>query len=267
MVFEDLKTPCLDEGVRQKVTDDENLAELKKIEVLTSCLNARDEAEAESAFDDYAELNRFAGLQVVELEATSYTGHIKLLNAVTWYLSKTLNESPESDIEYSPAEVNERIIALALPGNPLRKKEALIWFEEEVFDLLPAYTVAGRPTWLFEEDEGDARTLLSSPERVALPCRLGLPEPKLWGDPPHTYPRGLEFVGFAFAGGVVEGPKRPTALDGCYDSVKKIWIIGGRSAPLPHGPDEMKSLGGLQELVAEPPLLSNTIGNVYVFKN
>jgi hypothetical protein len=267
MAIEDIETPHMDVGVRQKVANDANLQADKKEEVLTACQVALSEDETALAFDGIAENNRLVGVQAVELEATQFVGHIKIIDAVSWYLAKTLNSIPDRGIDYSPAEVKGRVRALALPGNPLSKAEALLWFEEEVFDQLPNYAVAGRPTWLFETDDGDARALLGSSGGPTLPCRLGLPEPKLWGEPPYVYPRGLEFVGFAFSGSTLTGPKRPTALDGSYDSVKKIWIIGGRTEPLPHGPEDMRLLGGLKEVVAEPPLLSNAISNVYVFEN
>ena len=140
------------------------------------------------------------------------------------------------------------------------------WFERKVFSNLPEYAVAGRPAWLFASDDGDARTLLGSDDNTTLPCRLGLPEPEFWGEPPYKYPRGLEFVGFAFSGDKLKNSKPATVLDNNYEAIKKIWVIGGRTQPLPHGPEHMKRLGGLKEVVAEPPLLS-TFDSVYVFKN
>ena len=56
-------------------------------------------------------------------------------------------------------------------------------------------------------------------------------------------------------------------MDGDYESVKKIWQIGGRTQPLPHGPDEMKALGGLPEVVSEPVSLSLIHTMIYVFDN
>lgn len=265
MPIEDIETPFLDPIVRQRLVDDDNLDDAKTEEALTHCqVGAEDEVEA--AFNEFAAGNRLVGIQAVELDAGEWVGHIKRIDAVTRYLSGALNDLPGSPRDFSPAQVEARIRALALPGSPLSKKEALLWFEEEVFDQLPNYTVAGRPTWLFEADGGDARSLLASTECSTLPCRLGLPEPLLWGDPP-VYPRGLEFVGFAFSGDNFDGGRRPTALDGDYDSVRKIWIIGGRTQPLPHGPDDMKALNGLGEVVSDPPLLSNAVNNVYVFLN
>jgi len=265
MPIEDIETPFLDPTVRQRLIDDDNLEDAKTEEALTHCqVGAEDEVE--TAFNAFATGNRLVGIQAVELDAGEWAGHIKRIDAVTRYLSDALNNLPGSPGDFSPAQVEARIRALALPGRALSKTEALLWFQEEVFDQLPNYTVAGRPTWLFEADGGDARSLLASTECSTLPCRLGLPEPLLWGDPP-IYPRGLEFVGFAFSGDNFDGGRRPTALDGDYDSVRKIWIIGGRTQPLPHGPDDMKALNGLWEVVSEPPLLSNAVNNVYVFLN
>ena len=266
MAIEDVETPYLDPIVRQRLVEDDNLDEAKTQEALTHC-QANDQDEVKASFNAFAAANRLVGLQAVELDAGDWVGHIKRIDAVTWYLSRQLNSLPGAHTVYSSTEVEERIRALALPGNPLSKREALLWFQEEVFDQLPEYTVSGRPTWLFEADGGDARSLLASTECSTLPCRLGLPEPLLWGDPPHFYPRGLEFVGFAFSRDRFDDGRRPTALDGDYDSVKKIWIIGGRTRPLPHGPEDMKALDGLGELVSEPPLLSNGVENVYVFVN
>lgn len=267
MEFDDIETPFMDADVRQKITADPNLANDKKLATLTACTAAANESDTATLFDDCAEANRLVGQMMIALEADEFAGHIKLLDAVSWFLSRTLNDHPENEEEYTPNVVDERVRSLSLPGMPLRKKEALLWFEEEVFEKLPEYTVAGRPTWLFQADDGDARLLLQTEEIKTLPCRLGLPEPRLWGDPPHSYPTGLEFVGFAFSGEAVDGARRPTALDGSYKTVKMIWVIGGRTEPLPHGPTEIKEMGGLMELVAEPPLLSKTIDNVYVFEN
>ncbi len=266
MDIDDIETPFLDEIVRQRIVDDSNLDDDKTEEVLMQC-QAPSEGEVEAAFDKFAEANRLVGIQTVQLDADKWVGHIKRIEAVAWYLAETLNDQPGARSVYSTTEVERRIRASALPGNPLSKIEALLWFEEEVFDRLPNHKVAGRPTWLFESDDGDARSLLGTPLCSTLPCRLGLPEPLLWGDPPYTYPSGLEFVGFAFAGGAFEGGRRPTALDGSYDSVKRIWIIGGRTQPLPHGPAEMKALNGLPEVVSEPPLFSSGLKNVYIFQN
>ncbi|MFD2174845.1 hypothetical protein [Rhodobacter lacus] len=266
MKIEDIETPFLDAIVRQRLVDDENLDDSKTKEALQHCQGA-DELQVESAFDYFAAANRLVGVQAVELSSVEWVGHIKRIDAITSYLSKRLNALSGAHSIYSTTEIEERIRALALPGAPLSKREALLWFEEEVFDQLPDCAVAGRPTWLFEADEGDARTLLGSSECSTLPCRLGLPEPLLWGHQPYEYPKGLEFVGFALAGSEFEGGKRPTALDGSYDSVKKIWIIGGRTQPLPHGPESAVALGGLREIVSEPPLLSRAVKNVYVFVN
>ena len=265
MTIRDIDTPFLDPIVRQRLVHDDNLDDAITEEALTHC-QAGSEDEVEDAFNAFAAGKRLVGVQAVELDAETWVGHIKRIDAVTWYLSEKLNHLPGTDAVYSPAQVEARVRALALPGNSLSKREALLWFEEEVFDQLADYAVAGRPTWLFEADHGDARSLLASSECSTLPCRLGLPEPLLWGDPPHVYPRGLEFVGFAFSGEKLERGRRPTALDGDYDSVRKIWIVGGRTQPLPHGPEEMKALNGLGEVVS-PPLLSNAVNNVYVFLN
>jgi len=264
---ENILTDFMDTDVRQKIVTDENLEEIKKTEVLTACKPASNEDEVENLFNAYACQNRLVGLKAVVMSSAQFVGHIKTIDSVSWYLAKTLNQLPERAVDYTEREIVEHIRALALPGQPLRKREALLWFEEEVFDVLPTYTISSEPSWLFEDDGGDARTPLGSSENSSLPCRLGLPEPKLWGDPPYHYPRGIEFVGFAFPGDTVKDARRPTALDGDYDSVKKIWIIGGRTQPLPHGPDEMIEKGGLLEIVSEAVNLSKCIQNVYVFEN
>lgn len=254
----------MDAGVRQKIIDDPNLAESHKRRVFTACASADNETEIERNFNAYAEKHRLIAIRPVKLDETHHVGHIKIINKVIQDLKQALEES--DDIKQSTGVLKNRIRALALPDSSLGKKEAMEWFERKVFSKLPGYPVAGRPAWLFASDDGDARTLLDSVDNMTLPCRLGLPGPEFWGEPPYNYPHGLEFVGFAFSGDKIKNPKPATVLDNNYDAIKKIWVIGGLTQPLPHGPKHMKALGGLKEIVAEPPLFS-TFDSVYVFEN
>ena len=253
----------MDAGVRQKIIDDPNLAESHKRRVFTACASADNETEIERNFNAYAEKHRLIAIRPVKLDETDHVGHIKRIRKVIQNLKQALEKS--DGIKRSTGLLENRIRALALPDSSLGKKEAIEWFERKVFSKLPGYAVAGRPTWLFASDDGDARTLLDSADNMTLPCRLGLPDPEFWGEPPY-YPRGLEFFGFAFSGDKLKNPKPATALDNNYDTIKKIWVVGGRTQPLPHGPEHMKALGGLKEIVAEPPLFS-ICDSVYVFEN
>ena len=258
----------MDAGVRQKIIDDPNLAKKHKLKVLTACKSAGNETEIERNFNAHAEKYRLIAIGSVKLETTDYVGHIKIIKKVIQHLKKALEES--DGIKQSTGVLENRIRALALPNSSPGNKEAMDWFERNVFSKLPKYAVTGRPAWLFESDDGDARILLGSvdntTDNTTLPCRLGLPEPEFWGEPPYKYPRGLEFVGFAFSGDKLKKPKPATVLDNNYEAIKKIWVIGGRTQPLPHGPKHMQVLGGLKEIVAEPPLFS-TFDSVYVFEN
>ena len=255
----------MDAGVRQKIIDDPNLAEQHKDEVFAACESADNETEIEQNFNEYAEKHRLIAIGSVKLKKTDYVGHIKRIKKVIQYLKEALEK--RDGIKQSTGVLENRIRALALPNSSLGNKEAMDWFERNVFSKLPGYAVTGRPAWLFASDDGDARILLGSDDNTTLPCRLGLPEPELElpGEPP-KYPRGLEFVGFAFSGNKIKNPKPVTVLDNNYKAIKKIWVIGGRTQPLPHGPEYMRALGGLKEIVAEPPLFS-TCDSFYVFKN
>ena len=264
MEINDFVVKHMDAGVRQKIIDDPNLAKEHKLKVFAACKSADNETEIERNFNAYAEKHRLIAIGSVKLETTDYVGHIKRIKKVIQHLKKALEEN--DGIKQSTGVLENRIRALALPNSSLGKKEAMDWFERKVFSKLPGYAVAGRPAWLFASDDGDARTLLDSVDNTTLPCRLGLPEPKLWGESPYNYPHGLEFVGFAFSGDKLKKPKPATVLDNNYEAIKKIWVIGGRTQPLPHGPAHMKALGGLKEIVAEPPLFS-TFDSVYVFEN
>lgn len=253
----------MDAGVRQKIIDDPNLAQKHKDEVFAACKSADNETEIERNFNAYAEKHRLIAIRSVKLKKTDYVGHIKTMDSVIWHLKKAMEESDGA--KQSTGVLEERIQKLVSPS-PLEKKEAMDWFERNVFSKLPEHAVAGRPAWLFESDDGDARILLGSDDNTTLPCRLGLPEPKSCGEKPGKCQDELEFVGFAFSGDKIKNPKPATVLDGDYEKIKKIWVIGGRTQPLPHGPEYMKALGGLKEIVAEPPLFS-TFDSVYVFKN
>ena len=263
-VYETVVVKHMDAGVRQKIIDDPNLAEEHKFNVFAACKSAKIETEIEQNFNAYAERHRLIAIDSVKLKATDYVGHIKTIRKVIEHLEKALAKSDGS--KQSTGVLANRIRALALPDSSPDKRAAMVWFERNVFSKLPGYAVAGRPAWLFESDDGDARTLLNSVENTALPCRLGLPGPEFWGEPPYKYPPELEFFGFAFSADKIKNPKPATVLDNNYEAVKKIWIIGGRTQPLPHGPEHMKKLGGLKEIVAEPPLFS-TCDSFYVFKN
>ena len=254
----------MDAGVRQKIIDDPNLAKEHKLKVFTACENADNETEIERNFNAHAEKHRLIAIGSVKLEKTDYVGHIKTMKKLIQHLKKALEEI--DGIKQSTGVLENRIRALGSPNDSLDKKEAMDWFKRKVFSKLPEYAVAGRPAWLFASDDGDARTLLGSDDNTTLPCRLGLPGAEFWGEPPYKYPRGLEFVGFAFSKDKLKNSKPATVLDNNYEAIKKIWVIGGRTQPLPHGPEHMKRLGGLKEIVAEPPLFS-TFDSVYVFKN
>ena len=254
----------MDAGVRKKINDDPNLAKEHKLEVFAACENADNEEEIERNFDAYAKQHRLIAIGSVKLKTNDYVGHIKRIKKVIQYLKEALEK--RDGVKQSTGVLENRIRALALPNDSPGKKEAMDWFERKIFSKLPGYAVAGRPAWLFASDDGDARILLSSDDNKTLPCRLGLPEPKLWDDSPYKYQDGLEFVGFAFSGDKIKNSKPATVLDNNYEAIKKIWVIGRRTQPLPHGPKHMKKLGGLKEIVAEPPLFS-TCDSFYVFKN
>ena len=264
MEINDSVAKHMDAGVRQKIIDDPNLAKEHKLKVFTACESADNATEIERNFNAHAEKHRLIAIGSVKLETTDYVGHIKRIKRVIQHLKKALEKS--DGIKRSTGVLENRIRALALPDSSPDKKEAMDWFKREVFSKLPGYAVAGRPAWLFASDNGDARTLLGSVDNTTLPCRLGLPGPEFWGEPPYKYPRELEFVGFAFSGDKLKKPKPATVLDNNYGVVKKIWVVGGRTQPLPHGPNHMQALGGLKEIVAEPPLFFN-FDSVYVFKN
>lgn len=264
---DEIETPFMDANVRKKIVDDENLHQDHKSGVLHACMGKEDEEAVKSAFKGYAEGNRLVGLAQLDCEDDQYLGHIKTLESVARYLSQKLRDEAGENSGFEEHRIAEHLRSMSLPEKSLPRREATAWFEEEVFSRFPYYVVSGRPSWVFEGQDGDARKLLSSEDCSSLPCRLGLPDPMLWGDPPYSYPRGIEFVGFAFKGANLVSVRRPTALDGDYDSVKKIWKPGGRTEPLPHGPEEMLSKGGLDEAVCEPVHLSEGIENVYLFEN
>lgn len=228
----------MDAVVLQKIRHDPNLAEEDRRKVFTACESADNETEIERYFNAYAEKHRLIATRSVKLKTTDYVGHIKRIKKVIRHLKKALEKN--HGIKQSTGVLENRIRALALPNSSPGNKEAMDWFERNVFSKLPKYAVTGRPAWLFESDDGDARILLGSvdntTDNTTLPCRLGLPEPEFWGKPPYKYPRELEFVGFAFSGDKIKNPKPATVLDNNYEAIKKIWVIGGepnrcRTAP------------------------------------
>lgn len=257
---------ALDNDVKAKLLNDDGLPTALRDRVFDECDSLRTEAESATRFDDIAASNRLSSSIGLTPESDEVLGHIKAINGFAAYLTSRLN-----DLELVPRfhedDVKEIFRAATFPTSTQNKRDADLWITEEVLDRLPTYTLSGRPSWIFRDASGrDARSLLAGHDRHMLPCRLGLPEPDFWGTPA-IYKRGIEFVGFAFAGTAVFNPRRPTALDGCYDSVKKIWITGGVTCPLPHGPQEMRDAGGLPEVVAEPVLLADAVRDVYVFRN
>jgi len=260
-LFEDIVVEHMDAGVRSKIVDDPNLPDTRKEAVLRQCQVADDEGSVSEAFGSYATTSRLVGLTVPALNAADHLGHIKTVESVARYMAWKLGRL-EVDV------IQDHLRALSYAKTSLERREAVLWIEEELLGRFPNYTVSSRPSWLFEREvDRSVPEIFSAPNCGALPCRLGLPEPMLWGDPPYHYPRNIEFIGFSFEVTSVVGARRPTALDGDYESVKKIWQIGGQTQPLPHGPDDMKALGGLPELVSEPVRLSLTQTTIYVFDN
>lgn len=257
---------ALDNEVRAKLLDDDGLPAVLRDRVLAGCDSLPTEAESATRFDEIAAGSRLSSSIGLPPQPGEVLGHIKAINGFASYLTSRLNDL-EPVPRFHEDDVKEIFRAATFPTSTQNKRDADLWIAEEVLDRLPTYTLSGLPSWIFRDAvRGDARELLGGRDRHMLPCRLGLPEPDFWGTPA-IYKRGIEFVGFAFAGAVVFNPRRPTALDGCYDSVKKIWITGGVTCPLPHGPQEMRDAGGLPEVVAEPVLLAHAVRDVYVFRN
>ena len=258
----------LDERVYENITGDEYLPDGKKAEVLSVCRSLPTEEATGNAFNGFAQKNRLVGALIVPLEDNERVGHIKTIHSAARYLAVRLTRYLSDGDAIEEHRVVDKFRAVAQPTITQDKREALAWFEDELFSREPGYTLSGSPAWLFrEEAEWDARKLLGSPEAHSLPCRLGLPEPLLWGAPPYSYTPGIEFIGFALTVDSVPNARRPTALDGDYDTVKRAWIFGGRTRPLPHAPKKMQDAGGLLELVCQPPKLASALGSVYVFEN
>lgn len=262
------KPPFLDDQVFRNIVEDNNLPKVIGTNFLGQCSGLADESEVIQKFTDFASVNRLVGLATHEPNESEKVGHLKTIESISAYMSKLLSPFlPDSD-EFEEDRISERFRAAARKGNSQDKREALLWFGDELFKRLPEYAVSGMPSWIFRDAlSNDATELLLNKDNFMLPCRLGLPEPKLWGAPPYHYNRGIEFIGFAFHTDSVRLAKAPTAFDGGYVSVRDIWIIGGITQPLPHGPSELKVGGGLPELVCEPLLLSDGIGDMVTFWN
>jgi len=258
----------LDQSVQDKITGDDHLPGSHINAVLDECRHLTSEAEVESAFNGYAENNRLKSSYIEAFNDNEIVGHIKSIEGFARYMAFFISQYLPDDDEVPEYRIIEKLRYLANMGTSQEKKEAELWFSEELFSKNPDYKISGNPCWIFrEETEWNAKKLLSTSEASTLPCRLGLPEPKFWGGPPPAYERKLGFIGFGISKkGLIEG-RRPTALDGDYDTVKKIWIPGGRTQPLPHAPSNLTVAGGLMELVCPPINFSACIGNVYVFEN
>lgn len=234
------RTAHMSQSVYQKIEADTELAEAIKIALLDVCNLETDESGLKAAFNTFAKSNKLAGNTVVALEDGEYVGHVKNLRGISDYLASILM-MPRADIE-------KNFRMLAGLGTDIDRENAELWFKDEILGHTSTLHVAARPAWLFREATGnDARQTFTSPTVNCLPCRLGLPA--LVSQIP--IPSGMEFLGLSISKDRLGNVRLPTCLDGDYSSVDEIWIVGGVSQPIQHGPPSCVAEGGLLEVVAD----------------
>lgn len=227
-------------AVYDKIVADTEISVDLKTAIINACVPATSEDEASALFDAFASGNVLNG-RTVALNDDEIVGHVKNLSNTALYLSKKLS--------VDRTDVESILRHLAGHGTRTQLEYAMAWFRDEILGHTEDLKIAQRPTWLFRDPSGDARSALAAPVARCLPCRLGLPA-LMFNNP---IPAGIEYVGYCADSAAVSDARLPTCLDGSYQSVKDIWAVGGSSVPIPHGSVDCVSQGGFREIVADAP--------------
>jgi hypothetical protein len=219
----------------------------------------RDPIAFATKFDDFATTKRLLGSPVA-LPQGCLLGRLNELNRTAQILAAGVGGTKDF--------VAQNLRWLAGQGSTTQFDDAKYWFDTE---LAIVDSVSGRgrqasglPCWLFLGEDGrNPEQLLSDPDCIDLPCRLGLPMRAFLDGRPRL-PQ-LEFVGFAVKQDRIRSPRSAAVFDGDYESVKEVWSPTGFTEPLAWGPDECTAKGGLREIVAEPLSYDEIQSQIFVF--
>jgi hypothetical protein len=252
------KPHLMSDTVYQRIEEDPSIVDDTKVQVIGICTGCMTESELSNAFNEFATQHRLLGEPAVCLDDDEVVGHVKNLRGASKFISDALN----MDI----GEVEAYFRSLSGQGPSTKVREAKEWFQEEIVDGGNDFRLSLTPCWLFREaTERDAQKEFDHADVSCLPARLGLPLPEFLDGRP--YPEGqMEFLGYCVPSNYVDQCRTASFLDGTYVSVRDVWIIGGTTQPIAGAPNRCINAGGLEEVVAIPPLLEN-VTKFYVFFN
>lgn len=230
-------------GVYAKIEKDVAPEALRN-DLLAACDTAAPD-EIDQRIRDFCDSNVLCGpLEVLDPDET--LGHVKPE-------SRTLNRLARV-FDMSFDKIAAKFRYLAGEGSVMNQDQARHWFMGKVSSGGSTEKIANRPAWLFRAGVPGGDPFAG--DRGCLPWRLALPH---WADlPGRVKPRDpVACIGYRLPASAVVSPRKPTCMDAGTEGLSIYWAPGGKTAPHPHGP--ATCVGGLDEIVAEPPGLGDVV--------
>ena len=185
----------------------------------------------------------------VELDDGEILGRITNLYGVARYIAKGLNQDVD-DVQ----QFFHWLSGLSKPGpTPNQLRAAEDWFDDLRNAVDPktdsAIAISPPVCWVFRSEQvnKDANNDLIG-DLNCLPCRLGLPDLL---NPDEKYETGLDYLCLTIAATNAKNARTANFCHGGYINVRDIWEPGGRTVPIPYGPNSCKGKGGLLEIICD----------------
>jgi hypothetical protein len=212
----------------------------------------------ETRFNCFSQLYRLQG-QIVVNHADECVGRVQDFEKTAKHLAIETGADPRI--------VTRHLKALVSGVSNELKEEAQEWFKNTAKakserTKQPIAVSRWTPCWFFEgENSSSAKAILTSGDVRLLPFRLGLPSHVQGTIAKST----IVYVGFCVKSSKLSNLRVPSIFDVSYLDVREYWSPGGLTVPLPSSPPSVIAVGGLKELVAQPPNLSDIDPDIVMF--
>ncbi len=215
----------------------------------------------ESAYDEFVKDYQHTG-ESIDLHDDEILGRVTNLFGAARYIAKGLKQDVD-DVQQMFLWLNE----LCDPGpTPSQLRTAKDWFEDLQSTIDPAtgkvFAISPPVCWVFRSEKGNRD---ANDDMIAslncLPCRLGLPDLL---DPGKNYQTGLDYLCLTVAAKNVINSRASNFCHGGYIGVRDIWEPGGRTVPIPYGPQPCTDDGGLLEVVCDAVTYEHVLGPIRV---
>lgn len=264
------KPTHLHDDVYNKIRGDNCGLELKN-EFLSRCSSCdcelrEDEVNpsdvsVERAYEEFVKDHQSSGT-AISLSSEEILGRVTNLFGAARYIAKSLHQDVD-DVQQMFLWLND----LCRPApTPSQRKVAEDWFEDLKSATDPntgsAFTISPPVCWVFrsESEAGNANEDMET-DLNCLPCRLGLPDLL---DPGETYRTGFDYLCLTISAESAQNTRASNFCHGGYTTVRDIWEPGGRTVPIPYGPQSCRDRGGLLEVICDAVPYSEVVGQIRV---